>query len=57
MDSFMPGSPVSLAPLVLVVAASGAGIAAMRGRRTLAPALGVVAVAALAAMVLWTLLP
>ena len=57
MDSLTPGPPISLAPLVLIVAAIGAGISAMMGRRTLAIALGVVAVAALAAMVLWTLLP
>ena len=48
---------ISLAPLILLVAAIGSGIAAMSGRRVLAIALGLVALAALAGTVLWTLLP
>jgi hypothetical protein len=57
MDSFTPGPAISLAPLILLVAAIGSGIAAMTGRRMLAIALGIVAAAALGATVLWTLLP
>ena len=49
--------PISLATFVLVFGAVGAGIAAMTARRRLAIGLGLVAVAALAGMVLWTLLP
>jgi hypothetical protein len=57
MDPVSPGQPISLAPLILIVAAIGAGIAAMMGRRLLAIGLGLVALAALAGTVLWTLLP
>jgi hypothetical protein len=57
MDVVGPGQPISLAPLILIVAAIGAGIAAMTERRVVAIALGIVAVAALAGTVLWTLLP
>ena len=57
MDSFTPGPAISLAPIILILAAIGSGISAMMGRRTLAIGLGLVALAALAATVLWTLLP
>jgi hypothetical protein len=57
MDSFTPVVEISLAPIILILAAIGSGIAAMMGRRTLAIGLGLVALAALAGTVLWTLLP
>ena len=57
MDTFTPSIEVSLAPLVLLVAAIGAGLALMQGRRTLAIVLGLVALTALIGAVLWTVLP
>ena len=57
MDTVTTLAPVSLAPLVFFAAAIGAGLALVLRRRILAIVLGLLALVALAAGVLWTLLP
>jgi hypothetical protein len=57
MDSFTPIPLLSFAPVIAVVAVVAAGVAAVTGRRLVAILFGLVAIAAVAGAVLWTIVP